>query len=130
MVVNLTNVANAQGVSLDLTGVSDPYGHVLADMGVSVGFLLGDTNGDGTVNGGDAMQIRGRSGQPADATNFRSDVNTDGVINSGDAVLVRRQSGMIILPVANLYPLDQRLQVFNHTLLVPNRRQRPPVLHL
>jgi hypothetical protein len=55
--------------------------------------LIGDTNGDRTVNAGDALQTRSRSGQAAAAANFRNDVNADGVINSGDSLSVRRRSG-------------------------------------
>ncbi len=58
-----------------------------------MGLLVGDTNGDGFVNTGDALQTRNRSGQATDATNFRSDVNTDGVVNSGDTTAVRSRSG-------------------------------------
>ena len=53
----------------------------------------GDTNGDGVVNTGDALQTRNRSGQTTDATNFRSDVNVDGLVNSGDSIIVRSRSG-------------------------------------
>jgi hypothetical protein len=55
--------------------------------------LLGDSNGDLSVNSADAQQTRNRSGQLVDTTNFRSDVNVDGVVNSADATVVRRQSG-------------------------------------
>ncbi len=58
-----------------------------------MGVLLGDTNGDRSVNSGDAMETRNRSGQTADQSNFRSDVNFDGAINSGDASIVRSNSG-------------------------------------
>jgi hypothetical protein len=61
-----------------------------------MGVLLGDSNGDGFVNSGDAVQTRGRSGQAAGATNFRSDVNADGFINSGDTLSVRSRSGTSI----------------------------------
>ena len=54
--------------------------------------LLGDTNGDGVVNAGDALETRNRSGQITNATNFYSDVTIDGVINSGDATIVRSRS--------------------------------------
>jgi len=41
--------------------------------------------------------VRNRSGQPADATNFRSDFNLDGNVNSGDAAfIVRARSGTFI----------------------------------
>ncbi len=58
-----------------------------------MGVLVGDTNGDRSVNAGDALQTRNRSGQTTDATNFRSDVNTDGFVNSGDTTVVRARSG-------------------------------------
>jgi hypothetical protein len=93
MTVNLTGVANAQPVTVTLSDVTDEFGQIMAPASLTVGPLAGDTNGDGAVNGGDALQTRGRAGQSTDATNFRSDVNTDGFINSGDALAVRSRSG-------------------------------------
>jgi hypothetical protein len=55
--------------------------------------LVGDTNGGGSVNAGDAVQTRGRSGQTANANNFRSDVNADGNVNGGDVIIVRSRAG-------------------------------------
>ena len=60
---------------------------------MNASFLLGDTNGDRSVNAGDAIQTRNRAGQAVDSTNFRSDVNLDGFVNSGDTTVVRGQSG-------------------------------------
>ena len=65
----------------------------MPDTHVSFGLLVGDVNGDGVVNSGDTLQTRNRSGQPADATNFRADANLDGIVNSGDALMVRSRSG-------------------------------------
>jgi hypothetical protein len=65
----------------------------MGDLIVPVGFLIGDLNGDGAVNSGDAQIVRNRSGQVANSTNFRADVNRDGAINSGDAFVVRSRSG-------------------------------------
>ncbi len=93
MTINLTGVADAQTTTVTLTGVSDQFGQTLPDTPLSVGFLVGDTNGDSFVNSGDAAQTRGRSGQVTDATNFRSDVNVDGTVNAGDASIVRSHSG-------------------------------------
>ncbi len=92
--VNLTAVANAQSLVFKLFDVSN--GTNLTDASVAMGLLLGDTNGDGTVNSGDAQQTRKRSGQAADAATFRSDFNLDGTINSADATLVRARSGQFI----------------------------------
>ena len=89
--VSLTGVTNAQTITVTLAGVND--GTRMNDVSVQMGVLVGDTNGDGFVNAGDALQTRSRSGQATDATNFRSDVNTDGFVNSGDTTAVRSRSG-------------------------------------
>ena len=89
MTVNLTNVTNAQTVTVTLSGVTNSASQILPDTALSVGFLLGDTNGDRFVNAGDSLQTRNRSGQATDAFNFRSDVNADGFVNSGDTIIVR-----------------------------------------
>ncbi len=89
--VNLTAVGNAQAASVILFDVDD--GTTVETISIPIGFLIGDTNADGFVNSGDALQTRGRSGQTTDATNFRSDVNGDGFVNSGDTTAVRARSG-------------------------------------
>ncbi|MDQ6859701.1 MAG: dockerin type I domain-containing protein, partial [Verrucomicrobiota bacterium] len=60
---------------------------------VPMAVLLGDMNGDGVVNSGDATITRNFSGQPVDASSFRSDLNLEGFINSADANIVRNNSG-------------------------------------
>ena len=92
--VNLTGVTNAQNITVSLLGVSN--GTSTADVGVQMGVLVGDTNGDRFVNSGDAIQTRSRSGQATDTTNFRSDVNADGFVNSGDTTVVRARSGTFL----------------------------------
>ncbi len=91
--VNLTGVSNAQTITVSLTNVTDSLGNNSSTVAASMGVLLGDTNGDGVVNSGDALQTRSRSGQGTAAANFRSDVNADGFINSGDTIAVRSRSG-------------------------------------
>ena len=91
MTVNLTGVLNAQVTSVTLNNVS--YGVGTGNITVSMGALLGDTNGDRVVNAGDSTQTRNRSGSLTDGATFRSDVNLDGVVNSGDASIVRAASG-------------------------------------
>lgn len=93
MTVNLTGVTDAQQLTLTVTGTTDALGQTLASTGVNMAVLLGDVNGDGSVNSGDATVTRNRSGQPTSAANFRADVNVDGTINSGDATIVRANSG-------------------------------------
>ncbi len=93
MTVNLTGVTNVQTLMVTLSNVTDVFGQTLPNSSVSMSVLLGDTNADNFVNAGDALQTRNRSGQPTDATNFRSDVNFDGIVNSGDTLVVRNNSG-------------------------------------
>jgi len=92
--IPLTNVANAQVISVRVNGVNS--GSSTGDVVIPMGVLLGDSNNDRIVNSGDAIQTRGRSGQSADGTNFRSDVNPDGAIGAGDTIIVRGQTGNFI----------------------------------
>jgi hypothetical protein len=89
--LNLSNVRDAQTLSIKLTNVNDGTG--LGDVIIPMAVLIGDSSNDAVVNSGDAIQTRNRAGQAIDATNFRSDINADAAINSGDAVVVRSRSG-------------------------------------
>jgi hypothetical protein len=95
-IVNLTGVTSPQTIHVTLAAVND--GTTSGDLTTPMSIVVGDTNGDGTVNSADAQQTRNVSGHLTDATNFRSDVNADGVINSADATMVRRNSGQGINP--------------------------------
>lgn len=92
-VINVSGVPNISVLNVTVTGAVDSLGNAISPVPIQMGVLLGDTNGDRSVNSGDATQTRSRSGLLTDATNFRSDVNTDGVVNSGDATIVRARSG-------------------------------------
>ncbi len=99
MLVNLTGVGDQQKLTLTATNVTAVTGGgVLSSVNAVMGFLIGDTSGDGTVNAGDAQQTRSNSGQLTDGTNFRYDVNRDGTINGGDAIIVRSKAGNGINP--------------------------------
>jgi hypothetical protein len=89
--VDLNDVADVQNIKVTLQNVSN--GSPNTDISVRIGILRGDTNGDGVVNAGDALQTRSRAGQTIDASNCRNDVNLDGLINSGDATVVKSRSG-------------------------------------
>ena len=92
--VYLTGVSDAQEIVFTIFGVG--YGTTFSDVSIPMGVLLGDTNGSASVNSGDALQTRNRSGETSAPTNFRSDFNVDGIINSGDAFIVRARSGQAI----------------------------------
>ncbi|MBA3544563.1 MAG: hypothetical protein H0T83_09030 [Chthoniobacterales bacterium] len=89
--VNLTNVSNAQTLTINLLGVN--AGTDSADVSIPMAVLLGDTTADASVNSGDIGQTKSKSGQTVDGTNFRNDVTVDGSLNSGDIGLVKSKSG-------------------------------------
>jgi sugar lactone lactonase YvrE len=93
IVVNLASAADAQIVEIAISNATDSLGRTLPPFSVRLGLLLGDVNNDGSVNAGDALVARNRSGQQANTANLRSDLNLDGVTNSGDALIVRSRSG-------------------------------------
>ena len=96
MKVNLTEVTNAQQVTLAVSGVMDAYSHVLATRSVKMNVLLADTTGNKVVNSSDVSQTKIQSGGNVGAENFREDVTCDGSINSSDVSTVKSQSGQAI----------------------------------
>ncbi len=89
--VNLTNVSNAQTLTINLIGVSG--GANSGNVAIPMSVLAGDTNADRAVNSADISQTKSQSGTSASFSNFREDVNIDGTINSGDISLVKSRSG-------------------------------------
>jgi hypothetical protein len=89
--LNLSGVVNAQEITVTLLEVSDgtTSNAVLVPMSV----LLGDTNGNRSVNAADKSQTQGQSGQPVGVSNFRTDVTVNNVINASDKGVVQAQSG-------------------------------------
>ena len=86
--VPLTNVANAQILNVTLYDVNGS-GNVVIPMSV----LVGDVNGNGTVNSSDVSQTKLQAGQAVTASNFRADVTANGSINSSDVSSVKSKSG-------------------------------------
>lgn len=91
VIIPLTNVANAQSLTVTLLNVTDSNGS--GEVSIPLRLLIGDANGDGTVNSADAALARNRSGQAVTPTTFRADLNADGVINSADYAILRSRSG-------------------------------------
>jgi hypothetical protein len=89
--VNLTGVTNLQRIAVTISSVDD--GVARGDASVQMGVLLGDANGNGSVNASDISLTKSKSGQAADASNFRADVNVNGSINASDVSLVKSVSG-------------------------------------
>jgi len=91
--VPLTNVINAQHLVITLNSVADTSGMIFNNLVGRMDVLLGDTSADGFVNSADIGQVKSKSGQAIDATNFREDLNVDGFLNSADISLVKSKSG-------------------------------------
>jgi uncharacterized protein (TIGR02597 family) len=94
--VNLTGVTNAQRLTVTLQGVND--GTNTNDVAVRLGVLVGDINGNGSVNATDIGQTKTQSGVPVTAANFRQDVVITGTINATDIGQVKARSGTLLPP--------------------------------
>jgi len=86
--VPLTNVANAQTIQVTLNGVNGS-----TNFAIPMSILIGDTNGNGTVNASDLSQTKSRVGHAVDGTNFRSDVNANGYIDVVDVSIAKSSAG-------------------------------------
>ena len=96
MTVNLTGVANAQKIIVTLNNVTDPYGRTLAKATVPMGILLGDVDGNKTVDNKDVNAVSGKVGAGVSQTTFRDDVNVTGKIDQTDVNITQGQVGMSI----------------------------------
>jgi hypothetical protein len=93
-IVNYKGVTcNAEDLIVTLTNVQDDESNTLASASVTMGLLMGDVDGDGSVTKADLALVKADLGQTTDGTNFREDVNVDGVINQLDVRAVKRQRG-------------------------------------
>ena len=103
MTINLTGVTDAQTLTVSLTNLTDAFSQVLPSVTLGASFLVGDTNGDGTVNSADIGQTKSQSGNAVTGSNFREDVTVDGNINASDIGLVKSKSGNVLPPFVSKY---------------------------
>lgn len=89
--INLGGVTNAQTINVTLFGLNDGMG--MRDLVIPMSVLIGDTNGNGSVNASDVSQTKAQAGQPVTGSNFREDVNGNGAINASDVSLVKSKTG-------------------------------------
>ena len=80
--VNLTNVANAQQLTVSLLNANDGSG--ARNISVPVIILLGDVNATRLVDGNDVSAVQAKTRQQANNTNFRFDVAATGLIDGND----------------------------------------------
>jgi hypothetical protein len=88
--VNLTNVSNAQTLTINLLGVVG--GAKSGDVAIPMSVLLGDVNATGRTDSGDVTITRQQTVSQVNLSNFRLDVNCTGRIDAGDVTVVRNSS--------------------------------------
>ena len=91
--VNLTNVQNAQRVTVNVLDIHDSAGNVSAVHSGTMRLLIGDTSANGTCNASDVSQTKAQTGALVGAGNFREDVTANGTINAGDVSDVKAHTG-------------------------------------
>jgi sugar lactone lactonase YvrE len=94
VIVTLAGIPDNTRVTVSLAGVNG-----LQNASASLGFLVGDVNNSRSVTATDILQVKGRSGQATDATNFKFDLNASGSITASDILAVKGRSGLV-LPAA------------------------------
>lgn len=96
--IPLTGVTNAQKVTLKLTNITSADGGVMASAYAGFSYLVGDVNGNGTVDTPDALLVRNSTGINGSSGSFnpRADVNGNGTVDTPDALLVRNNNGITL----------------------------------
>ncbi|MEP7157113.1 MAG: dockerin type I domain-containing protein [Betaproteobacteria bacterium] len=87
ILVQMPPVADKKRLTIRLTGVNGG-----PDIVTSVGFLLGDVNGDGMVDGADVIAAKLYSGQRTD-TAARYDITLSGIASAADIAAVKARMG-------------------------------------
>ena len=98
VVVTLTGVPDNQRVTVTLMGVdvTGVVGNLVPDPQVSVGFLVGDVDGNLSVETTDLKQVKSRSGFAPGSTDFRFDAGISGSINASDISAVKSRVGQTL----------------------------------
>jgi hypothetical protein len=93
MMVNVTGVPAAQDVTVKLSGVTDTFSQTLSDTAVTMRALMGDTNGNSSVNATDIGQAKSETPNVVSGMNFRSDVIANGALNASDISAIKSMAG-------------------------------------
>ena len=96
MTIGLTNVADLQTITITLSNVTDQFAQVIPETALSMHLLVGDTNGNKSVNASDIGQVKGQAGAPASSANFRADVDANGSVTASDIGQVKANAGNTI----------------------------------
>jgi Peptide N-acetyl-beta-D-glucosaminyl asparaginase amidase A len=87
------NVCNAQYITVTLNNVNDSTGnHSGIISSPEMGFLLGDVDATGRVDGNDVSAVQSHTRQTTDGTNYRYDVDVTGRIDGNDVSTTQGQT--------------------------------------
>ncbi len=98
MIVELTDVADAQKLVVTLHQVTDRFAQTQPETALTLNFLAGDVTGNKLVSGSDVGQTKALSGSSTTSGNFRADVNVSGLITASDITFVKSRSGNFVGP--------------------------------
>jgi hypothetical protein len=88
--INLTNVSNAQYITVTLNSVLDVTGASGDVLSPQMGVLIGDVNATGGVDGNDVSGVQSHTRQPVNSNAMaRFDVNATGGIDGNDVSLTQ-----------------------------------------
>ncbi|MEP7157482.1 MAG: dockerin type I domain-containing protein [Betaproteobacteria bacterium] len=86
--VALSSVPDRQRVTITLNGINGG-----PNYSVSMGFLLGDVNGDGVVDVADLTATKSRAAQIAIDATGRYDISVNGVVTASDIAAIKARYG-------------------------------------
>lgn len=106
LLVNLSNIGNAQAVTLTATNLVATGGSSAGSATVSFRILEGDVNGSGSVSVADVNLVKYYVGQAVTGFNFRADCNANGSISVSDVNLAKFRVGTSVAggPASNTAP--------------------------
>jgi hypothetical protein len=96
--VPLTNIADVQVINVQINGVNSASDQPAVNVNIPMGILIGDVNGNRTVNASDVALTKSQVGQPVGNGNFREDVNASGTITATDVAIVKSDVGTSLPP--------------------------------
>jgi hypothetical protein len=91
VIVTLSNVSNAQTLTINLIGVSD--GTTTGNLSIPMSVLAGDVTANGIVGNTDVASVKGQVAASVTASNFRNDVTANGIVSNTDVSVAKAQVG-------------------------------------
>ena len=96
--VTLTGVPDRKRVTVSLTNVNGAG----FDVSAAIGFLVGDANNSREITITDLSAVKARSGQTADASNYKYDFDISGLVTASDILAVKNRSGQTLPPALTI----------------------------